>query len=71
MPPNARGNWDNLIAFRQKQAEDVELLVKSQGPEFAIAGDLKPGQYVANIEDEIQRGTSWGMVNGKFVSINL
>lgn len=49
----------------------MELLVKSQGPEFGIAGKLPPGQYVANIEDQIQRGTSWGMVDGEFVSISI
>ncbi|EDY85036.1 hypothetical protein VDG1235_4670 [Verrucomicrobiia bacterium DG1235] len=71
MPPNVRGNCDNLICFRQKQAEDVELLVKSQGPEFGIAGKLLPGQYVANIEDQIQKGISWEIRNGNFVPISL
>ncbi|EDY83767.1 hypothetical protein VDG1235_3394 [Verrucomicrobiia bacterium DG1235] len=71
MPPNVRGNCDNLVCFRQKQPEDVDILVKWQGSEFADAGRLLPGQYIACIEDQIQRGVSWETRNGVFVPISL
>lgn len=67
MPPSVRGNCENIICFRQKLAEDVERLVKDRGPEFGIADRLRPGQFVATIEDRTQYGTAWEPdENGKY-----
>ena len=71
MPPNVRGNCDNVVVFKQRQAEDVELLAKSYGPEFAIASDLQPGQFVALVENRIQYGTAWTGEGSSFRSIKL
>lgn len=68
MPPNARGNCENLICFRQKNPEDIDDLIKQQGPEFAISASLKPGQFISYIGDRIEYGTAWEAdENGKFL----
>ncbi len=66
MPPNVRGDCDNLICFRQKQAEDVELLVESQGPEFGVAGSLTYGRFMGIVADEFISGTAWIKNAGAF-----
>lgn len=68
-PPSVRGNCENVIAFRQKQTDDIDLLQKTYGPEFAGAGNLKPGQYLSLVNDEFKRGTAWTKENGVFQSI--
>lgn len=68
MPPSVRGNCENIVCFRQKNAEDVERLVKDRGPEFAISDKLKLGQYISCIEDSITYGTAWEAdENGKYI----
>lgn len=69
IPKNVRGNCDNVVAFRQKELEDIEALSKKFGPEFSAAGNLNPGQYLSINQDTFSRGTAWTKENGVFRSI--